>query len=124
MNLFGFLWMRADFDGDTCTLTYEKGSGVHQIPLGMGQWKEFAFPDAYAGKNVAVLDSHYQCLGMAAWESESTLLGKVFSVDDYLGVINIQLTFKDDTLTVFMTKCAENFFGDYRGYLAGTRAEA
>lgn len=123
-NLFGFLWMRADFDGDTCTLTYEKGSGVHQIPLGMGRWKEFAFPDAYAGKNVAVLDSHYQCLGMAAWASEGTLLGKVFSVDDYLGVINIQLTFKGDTLTVFMTKCAENFFGDYRGYLAGTRAEA
>ena len=123
-NLYGFLWMRADFEGDTCTLTYEKGSGVHQILLGLGQWKEFTFPDAYAGKNVAILDKHYQCLGKAAWDSESTLVGKVFSVDDYLGIINIQLTFKGDTLTVFMTKCAENFFGDYRGYLAGTRAEA
>ena len=123
-NLYGFLWMRADFDGDTCTLTYEKGTGVHQIFLGLGQWKEFTFPDAYAGKNVAVLDKHYQCLGMAAWASEGTLLGKVFSVDDYLGVINIQLTFKGDTLTVFMTKCAENFFGDYRGYLAGVRENA
>ena len=123
-NPSGFLWMRADFEADACTLTYEKGSGVHQIPLGMGQWKEFAFPDAYAGKNIAVLDTHYQCLGMVAWESENTLLGKVFSVDDYLGNFNIQMTFKGDTLTVFMTKFAENFFGDYRGYLAGTRAEA
>ena len=61
---------------------------------------------------------------MAAWDSEDTLIGKVFSVDDYLGVLNIQLTFKGDTLTVFMTKCAENFFGDYRGYLAGVRADA
>ena len=121
-NRFGFLWMRADFDGDTCTLTYEKGTGVHQISLGMGTWKEFTFPDAYAGKNIAVMDTHYQCLGMAAWDSGDTLLGKVFAVDDYLGNFNIQMTFKGDTLTVFMTKFAENFFGDYRGYLAGVRA--
>ncbi len=32
----------------------------------------------------------------------------------------MQLTFKNDTLTVFMVKSAENFFNDYRGYLAGT----
>ena len=122
-NLFGFLWMRADFDGETCTLTYEKGTGVHRIPLGLGKWQAFSFPDAYAGKNIAVMDTHYECLARAAWESENTLLGKVFSVDDYLGNFNLQLTFKGNTLTVFMTKFAENFFGDYRGYLAGVRTD-
>ena len=69
------------------------------------------------------MDTRYRCIGMAAWESENTLLGRVFSVDDYLGNIKMQLTFKNDTLTVFMTKYAENFFGDYRGYLAGVRAD-
>ncbi len=123
-NRFGFLWMKADFDGDACILTYEKGTGVHRILLGMGCWKAFSFPDAYAGKNSCVMDTHYRCLGMAAWDSESTLIGKVFSVDDYLGSFKIQLTFKGDTLTVFMTKAAENFFGDYRGYLAGVRVDA
>lgn len=122
-NRFGFLWMRADFAGDTCTLTYEKGTGVHEISLGMGRWNEFIFPDAYAGRNIAVMDTHYRCLGMAAWDADSTLLGKVFAVDDYLGNFNLQLTFKGDTLTVFMTKFAENFFGDYRGYLAGVRSD-
>ncbi len=122
-NRFGFLWMRADFSKDACTLTYEKGSGVHQIFLGLGKWKEFSFPDLYAGKNVAVRDTHYKCVGMGAWDDETTLLGRIFSVDDYLGVCNIQLTFKNDTLTVFMSKSAENFFGDYQGYLAGVRAK-
>ena len=122
-NLFGFLWMRVDLDEEKCSLTYEKGDGVHTIPLGMGEWRDFIFPDAYAGKNIAVMDTRYRCIGMAAWESENTLLGRVFSVDDYLGNIKMQLTFKNDTLTVFMTKYAENFFGDYRGYLAGVRAD-
>ena len=120
-NLFGFLWMRVDVDEKNCILTYEKKDGVHSIPLGMCEWNAFAFPDAYAGKNIAVMDTHYQCLGMAAWSSEDTLLGKVYAVDDYVGNIKMQLTFKGDTLTVFMTKYAENFFGDYRGYLAGNR---
>ena len=43
----------------------------------------------------------------------------VYSVDDYVGTLKMQFSFEDDTLTVFMTKNAENFFGDYRGYLAG-----
>jgi hypothetical protein len=65
------------------------------------------------------MDTNYRCITHAVWDSEDTVVGKVMSVDDYLGSFRIQLTFKGDTLTVFMTKHAENFFNDYRGYLAG-----
>lgn len=118
-NLFGFKWMRVDADEEKLTLTYEKPSGVHSFSLGMGKWLEIVFPDAYAGKNIAVMDTHYRCRTAAVWADDHTLIGKVFSVDDYLGCIKLQLTFKGDTLTIFWTKYAENFFGDYRGYICG-----
>ena len=65
------------------------------------------------------MEKNYRCISAAAWPLENTLLGLVYSVDDYVGTLKMQFSFEDDTLTVFMTKNAENFFGDYRGYLAG-----
>ena len=118
-NLFGFKWMRAEFAGDRLNLSFEKPSGAYTITFGMGKWLDFTFPEKYAGRNIARMDTNYRCIACAVWDSEDTVIGKVMSVDDYLGSIKIQLTFKNDTLTVFMTKFAENFFNDYRGYLAG-----
>lgn len=123
-NLFGFRWMRVDITPEMCTLTYEKGTGVHSIPLHMGQYGPMTFPDAYSGVRVGVLDRHYQCVSAGAWERDNTLLGMVYAVDDYLGTLKMQLTFVDDDLTVFMTKSAEAFFDDYRGYLAGHAVKA
>ncbi len=118
-NLFGFKWMRAEFAGDKLDLSFEKPNGTYTITFGIGKWLDFTFPEKYAGKNIARMDTNYRCIAYAVWDSEDTVIGKVMSVDDYLGSIKIQLTFKNDTLTVFMTKFAENFFNDYRGYLAG-----
>ncbi|MBO7386153.1 MAG: serine hydrolase [Clostridia bacterium] len=119
-NLFHFQWMRARFSGGEMTLEYEKPNGTFELRFGMGKWLPFIFPEKYAGRNIAVMDTFYRCLTQAVWVSENTLLARVMSVDDYLGSIRMQLTFKGDTLTVFMVKSAENFFNDYRGYLAGT----
>ncbi|MCR4577812.1 MAG: beta-lactamase family protein [Clostridiales bacterium] len=118
-NLFGFKWMRADFEGDKLRLSFEKPNGCFTVDFGMGKWLDFIFPEKYAGRNIARMDTNYRCITHAVWDSEDTVVGKVMSVDDYLGSFRIQLTFKGDTLTVFMTKHAENFFNDYRGYLAG-----
>ena len=45
----------------------------------------------------------------------------IYAVDDYLGTLKMQLSFVDDDLTVFMTKGAEAFFDDYRGYFSRSR---
>ncbi len=118
-NLFGFKWMKVDVAEDACTVHYEKGTGVHSLKMYMGEYGPLTFPEKYAGKRIGVLDTNYQCVSAGAWRSDNTFLGMIYSVDDYLGCIRMQLTFKDDTLTVFMTKFAEDFFGDYRGYIAG-----
>ena len=118
-NLFDFHWMRLDFEEGALLLNYEKPNGRFTLRFGLGKWQEIVFPEKYAGRNIARMDTNYRCLTQAVWESENTILARVMSVDDYLGSIRMQLTFKNDTLTVFMVKSAENFFNDYRGYLAG-----
>lgn len=118
-NLFGFEWMRVDLAQDAYTLTYERRTGMHSLKLHMGEYGALIFPDKYFGKRIGVADTHYHCVSAGVWERGSTLLGMVYAVDDYLGTLKMQLTFTDNDLTVFMTKNAEAFFDDYRGYLAG-----
>lgn len=118
-NLFKWKWMRVDVSDKCYTLTYDKGQGEQEIKLFRGGYDFFEFPDKYAGKRINVMEKNYRCISCAAWPLENTLIGLVYSVDDYVGTLKMQLSFEDDTLTVFMTKNAENFFGDYRGYLAG-----
>ncbi len=118
-NLFGFQWMRADFTDDACTLVYENRTGTHSFPLYLGGYKPFLFPEKYSGRRIARHDREYQCLSAGAWVEDTRFLAKVFAVDDYVGTLKIQLSFDGEDLTVFMTVAAEDFFNDYRGYLAG-----
>lgn len=118
-NRWGYKWMRVDVDETVCTLTYEKKGEVLQLPLYIGEYGGFAFPEKFSGKRSGVLDTNYRCMSQIAWDSEDTLVGTIYCVDDYLGNIRIQLTFVEDTLTVMMVKAAEGFFDDYRGYLCG-----
>ncbi|MGN0779262.1 MAG: serine hydrolase domain-containing protein [Aristaeellaceae bacterium] len=121
-NRWGFDWMTLNFRADCCTVSFRKRGREMAIPLYLGRYGDFLFPEKFAGRKIHVMDTNYRCVSNAAWDSEHTLVGDVFSVDDYLGSIRMQFTFVEDTLTVFMTAAAENFFQDYRGYLAGHMA--
>ena len=119
-NHWDFKWMKVDFAEGVCNITYEKKDGVGSFPLYIGEYgPEFLWPEKYAGKRIDILDTNYRCNSQAAWDSENTLVGTIYALDDYLGNIKIQLTFVEDTLTVFAVKAAENFFNDFRGYLPG-----
>lgn len=122
-NLAGFQWMQLDIAEDACTLHYEKTDGVHALKFYMGGYGPLTFPDKYYGRRIGQRDANYGCVSAGAWERDSTLIGIIYAVDDYLGTLKIQLTFTDDDLTVFMSKSAEAFFDDYRGYLAGHAAK-
>ena len=123
-NRWGFKWMKLDFDAEKVTLTYEKHGQVDSFPLYLGEYgPEFLFPEKAAGKRIDILDTNYTCVSQCAWDMEHTLVGNVFSVDNYLGSIKIQFTFVEDTMTIFATRWAENFFNDWRGYLAGHLAK-
>ena len=119
-NRWGFKWMKFDFDDEKLVLTYEKRGFVGSYPLYLGEYgPEFLFPEKAAGKRIDILDTNYRCISQAVWDDDHTLFGNVFSVDDYLGSIKLLFAFVDDTVTMFATRWAENFFNDWRGYLAG-----
>lgn len=118
-NTYGYRWMTLSRREDKIIWTYEKATGVHRIAFHMGAFGEEVFPEAYSGDTVCTRDKFYRCMTMAAWERENVLLGVIHSVDDYLGTIKIQFTFSGNSITVFMTKGAENFFDDYQGFITG-----
>ena len=118
-NLYGFQWMRVEITDSLCTLHYENASGVHALKLGMGRYEPQRFPEKYFGERIGISDRHYKAIGAGAWTADNALLGTIYSIDDYLGTLKMQLTFYKEDLCVFMTKAAEHFFTEYRGYLAG-----
>lgn len=119
-NRWGFKWMKLDFDEEKVTLTYEKRGEVASFPLYIGEYGPvFPFPELDFSTRIGTADTHYRCVSQGAWDMENTLVGNVFAVDDYLGCIKIQFTFVEDTMTIFATRWAENFFNDWRGYLPG-----
>ncbi len=122
-NDWGWKWMRFEFEEEKCVLHFEKKDGVHKLDLHIGHYGPTLFPDLYAGVRIGQKDKHYECVTHVAWETEDTLWGKLYSVDDYLGNINLQFTFAGGHLCAFMTKAAEDFFGDYRGYYVGRPAK-
>jgi len=122
-NRWNWSWMTLDFQEDVLTLRYEKRGEEMSIPLYIDHFDGFLFPEKFSGERIGDMSRNYRCQSCGAWDSEDTFIALIHCVDDYLGTIRLQLTFVDDTLTIFMTKFAEAFFDDYRGYLAGHRVK-
>ena len=118
-NEAGMKWLRLLVGTDSCKLQYENKNGEHELIFGMGSYEQQLFPEKYFGKRLGVKDKNYTCIGAGAWECENTLLGIIYSVDDYLGSIKFHLTFVGDEVCGCMTKAAEWFFDEYQGFLSG-----
>jgi len=118
-NEAGMKWLQLHIEPDKCRLQYENASGQHELVFGMNKYEPQLFPEKYNGRRMSVRDTHYQCIGAGAWPEDKVFLGKIYSVDDHLGSINIQLTFAGNEVTGYMTKAAEDFFHDYHGFLIG-----
>jgi len=118
--------MRLDFSGKDGTLSYSNASGDHVLEFGMGWNKPGVFPETtYSGYRIGVPKGEgYRCTTSAAWADENTLILCCYIIDDYLGMMRVQFTFGDDSLTVLMTKVAEYFLEEYEGFATGfCRAE-
>ena len=122
-NEAGMKWLRLNIEADKCRLQYENESGEHELLFGMGKYKTQLFPEKYFGRRIGTKDTHYKCIGAGAWAEDKTLIGTIYSVDDYLGSIKFQLTFTGNEISGFMTKIAEWFFNEYQGFLVGVAVD-
>ena len=118
-NRMRIKWMSVDISSEKCILRYGNNAGEHSIILGMGEYKFQKFPEKYYGAQIGTVEKNYDTIAAAAWKDENTLSGLIYSIDDYLGSINLTMSFTDNKLNVNMRKVGNYFFDNYQGSAEG-----
>lgn len=103
------------------TLEYTNADGPNTIKFGMG-YNEFGrFPGKKRiGLTASVYeDGDYACGASAVWCEDKKLHIMVRVTDTYLGTLSIVLGFKDERISVAMTRRAQRILDGYDGYAVG-----
>jgi len=113
--------MRLIFEGDEGIWEYENASGHHQLRFGMGKTINGPFPQKnYFGERIGTISGRcYDSLSSAAWVEEHKLNMLVYITDVYLGTLKISFSFKENEISIYMTKVAEWFLDEYMGFAGG-----
>lgn len=110
------------FDGKKGTLCYKNAQGEKELKFGLG-YNEFGkFPqegysDMVAGKSAP--GNYYDCACSADWIEDKKLRIKVQIIDTYFGNACFVFSFKDNGVSLLMSKTAEYFLGEYEGIAYG-----
>ena len=113
-----------EIDGEEGKLKFTNAQGDKTIYFGMCKNAFGVFPqEGYADMvgTEKTTGMYYKCAASAAWTEPHKLFIKVQVIDKYFGNLNITLSYKNDELTVFMNKCAEDFMNEYEGYAWGVK---
>lgn len=107
-NPMGLEKLKLEFKQNKGKLSYTNKSGSQQLVFGMEELIISQFP-------------HYEvkCATSAAWLDKRTLAIKSHIIDEEIGMITIQLGFKDNRVTVVMKKVIETAFNEFSGFASG-----
>lgn len=94
------------FKENTGILSFTCKNTPYSVSFGMGAMQTGSFP---------IYNLWYAASG--AWLFDGTLLIQVHIIDAYVGIVQFQLSFQDDSLTIFMTKKEESLFQEFHGHL-------
>lgn len=113
--------LRVILEDDHGCLEYKNAQGHQCLDFGIGQMLPGKFPQKnYFGSRIGTVPgTAYDCLASAAWVEADKLNILVYIIDDYLGNMQISLSFRDSQISVFMTKTAEWFLDEYNGFAGG-----
>jgi len=120
-NPMGIKRMRFSFPGDEGIWEYENASGGHRLRFGIGKTVQGPFPQKnYFGEKIGTISGKsYDCLASAAWVEDHKLNMLVYVTDIHLGSLKMTVSFKENEVTVYMTKAAEWFLDEYEGVASG-----
>lgn len=107
-NAMGLNRLRIDIDGASGVFCWENQTGRYELPFGLGHLVECRFP-RYG----------HRCATSGAWRDSHTLIIKSNIIDQELGMITIQLAFRDDAVTVVMKKVIGTGFQEFSGFASG-----
>lgn len=109
------------FTDDGGTLHYTNAQGECHLAFGFGKNVQGQFPqENYAGICATRCDGEkYRCFASAAWTEPHKLILRVLLCDRYFGNMTAVFSFREDTVSVCMTKTAEWFLEEYQGFACG-----
>ncbi len=117
-NKQGIKYIKLSFNSDdTGVLSYKNAQGEKELEFGVnknvfGRFPQYGYSNDVGG--IQSTDNYlYKCATSVAFTSQNQLSIYVQVVDRYFGNLSIMMGFKDDYVTVKMTKVAENFFNEY-----------
>lgn len=89
-------------------LTLMRDNKCLSLPFGLGHIVPSIFP-IYEQK----------CCTSGIWLNQHTLYIKSHIIDECIGSVHFHLTFKENTLSLYMKKIEETFFNEFAGYIQG-----
>ncbi len=123
-NPMGIADLRLTFDGEGGTFEFTRGGVKRVLPFGLGRNTVCPFPDdRRAGLTASeMIDGTYRCASSGAWTNPDGFLIRAQIIDTYFGRLNIRLGFKDERVSVEMTKSGQYVLEGYAGYAVGRAA--
>lgn len=124
-NPMGIKSIKLSFNNDgTGQLEYINTQGEKTIFFGMCKNVFGLFPqEGYSDEigTIPVPNHYYQCAASAAWVEPHKLYVKVQIIDKYFGNLNMTFGFKQDYVSVYMEKHAEDFLNEYDEFATGRK---
>lgn len=122
-NPMGITEFSLRFAGEEGVFSYTNATGKKEIPFGLlhnvfGKFPEAGYSDEIGGMSGGA-DHFYKDAVSGAWRDENRFSLLVQIIDKYFGNMTAYFAFKDDMVTLRMTKTAEAFLNEYNGDLVG-----
>ena len=114
-------WSYISFDGDGGVWHYKNATGECKINFGIGCFREGAFPNPnYFGDTISKPRGRgYRYIANGAWTESQKFVLRVFIIDDYFGNMTVTFSYKNDEISLYMSKTAEWFLDEYQSFAAG-----
>jgi len=119
-NPMGITEFRLEFAENYGEFHYVNAQGAKCIRFGRCRNEEQYFPQTGYSKKIGGVreEGHrYRCLASGAWKEEKKLAILVTAADEYIGLLDIKVSFADGHAVVEMQSSAEDFFLEYAGCL-------
>lgn len=119
-NPMGITSFSFHFDKDNIIWRYKNKQGEKELSFGRNKNNFCDFPQTGYSNKIGgkSCDGHtYFCAVSATWKEDKKLSLLVQVIDEYIGVLNVTVSFADDKAFITMYKHAENFMDEYMGNL-------
>ena len=120
-NPMNIAWMRFQQEGADILWHYENPTGVHQLRLGLGAYRQQDFPEQGYYTHTVCRPGHrsQRCMAGAVWSALNTLTARIYLTDINIGTAKLTFSFHKHQLSVWMQSYGEFILTEYRGFGRG-----